>query len=171
MCIRDSHRRDMSMERPWMNFNLFTNSPCQRLWRRHICDFFFWAGRFSYGESPWTPPLEGTSLHRRIESVERPWGILSLFTIRLRVNSPCLRLWHRHVATPFWNRSFFLRWITADPSPWGKFTPPTKQECGETPGDLEPVYDLFMVTCGLTLLEAVTNVAHVWSKQNVWCKG
>ena len=29
------------------------------------------------------------------------------------------------------------------------------------PGDLEPVYDLFMVTCGLTLLEAVTNVAHV----------
>ncbi len=22
------------------------------------------AGSFSYGESPWTPPLEGTSLHR-----------------------------------------------------------------------------------------------------------
>ena len=21
---------------------------------------------------------------------------------------------------------FFLRWITADPSPWGNFTPPTK---------------------------------------------
>ena len=33
-----------------------------------------------YGESPRTPPLEGTSLHRRNNSVERPWGILSLFT-------------------------------------------------------------------------------------------
>ena len=41
------------------------------------------AGRFSYGEPPRTPPLEGTSLHRRNISVERPWGILSLFTTRL----------------------------------------------------------------------------------------
>ena len=32
------------------------------------------------------PPLEGTSLHRRNISVERPWGILSLFTT-------CLPLW------------------------------------------------------------------------------
>ena len=44
------------------------------------------AGRFSYGESPRTPPLEGTSLHRWNISVERPWGILSLFTT-------CLPLW------------------------------------------------------------------------------
>ena len=44
------------------------------------------AGRFSYGESPRTPPLEGTSLHRRNISVERPLGILSLFTT-------CLPLW------------------------------------------------------------------------------
>ena len=51
------------------------------------------AGSFSYGESPRTPPLEGTSLHRWNNSVERPWGILSLFTtcLRLRVKSPCLR--------------------------------------------------------------------------------
>ena len=42
----------------------------------HHCE----AGRFHYGESPRTPPLEGTSLHRRSMSVERPWGILSLFT-------------------------------------------------------------------------------------------
>ena len=46
------------------------------------------AGSFSYGESPWTPPLEGTSLHRCNNDVERPWGILSLFTT-------CLRLWVR----------------------------------------------------------------------------
>ena len=54
------------------------------------------SGRFSYGESPRTPPLEGTSLHRRHNrySVERPWGIFSLFTtcFRLRVNSPFQRL-------------------------------------------------------------------------------
>ena len=41
---------------------------------------------FSYGESPRTPPLEGTSLHRRNISVERPSGILILFTT-------CLPLW------------------------------------------------------------------------------
>ena len=46
----------------------------------HLCK----AGRFSYDESPRTPPLEGTSLHRRNNSVERPWGILSLFMTCLR---------------------------------------------------------------------------------------
>ena len=53
-------------------------------------------GGFSYSESPWTPPLEGTSLHPWNKSVERPWGILSLFTscLPLRVPSPCHRLWH-----------------------------------------------------------------------------
>ena len=57
----------------------------------HLCK----AGSFSYGESPRTPPLEGTSLHRRNNSVERPWGILSLFTtcLPLRVKSRCQRLW------------------------------------------------------------------------------
>ena len=56
----------------------------------HLCK----AGSFSYGESPRTPPLEGTSLHRRNNSVERPWGILSLFTTCLQVQSPCHSLWH-----------------------------------------------------------------------------
>ena len=58
----------------------------------HLCK----AGSFSYGESPRTPPLEGTSLHRWNNSVERPWGILSLFTtcLHLSVKSPCHRLWH-----------------------------------------------------------------------------
>ena len=53
----------------------------------HLCK----AGRFSYGKSPRTPPLEGTSLHRWNNSVERPWGILSLFTtcLRLCVKSHC----------------------------------------------------------------------------------
>ena len=46
------------------------------------------AGSFSYSESLWTPPLEGTSLHRWNNSVERPWGILSLFTTCSQVQSP-----------------------------------------------------------------------------------
>ena len=60
--------------------------------RWHLCK----TGGFSYGESPRTPPLEGTSLHRWNNSVERPWGILSLFTtcLWLCVKSPCHRLWH-----------------------------------------------------------------------------
>ena len=63
------------------------------------CDTDKWClcqtGRFSYGESPRNPPLEGTSLHRWNNSVERPWGILSLFTTSLPViQSPCHRLWH-----------------------------------------------------------------------------
>ena len=55
------------------------------------------AGSFSYGEPPRTTPLEGTSLHRWNNSVERPWRILSLFTtcLRLCVKSPCHRLRHQ----------------------------------------------------------------------------
>ena len=48
--------------------------------RQSKCHVFVKQVCFSYGESPRTPPLEGTSLHRRNISVERPWGILSLFT-------------------------------------------------------------------------------------------
>ena len=60
----------------------------------HLCK----AGSFSYGETQWTPPLEETSLHRWNNSVERPWGILSLFTtcLRLCVKSHSHRLWRVH---------------------------------------------------------------------------
>ena len=60
----------------------------------HLCK----AGSFSYGESPRTPPLEGTSLHRWNNSVERPRAILSLFTtcLRLCLKSHGHRLWHVH---------------------------------------------------------------------------
>ena len=54
--------------------------------RQSKCHVFVKQVCFSYGESPRTPPLEETSLHRRNISVERPWGILSLFTA-------CLPLW------------------------------------------------------------------------------
>ena len=71
--------------RPVYNYE-WINSPSQRL-TQTLCRFSA-AGCFSYCESPRNPPLEGTSLHRRNISVERPWGILSLFTIcaQLQVN-------------------------------------------------------------------------------------
>ena len=76
------------------------------------------AGRFSYGESPRTPPLEGTSLHRRKISVERPWGILSLFTtcLRLRVKSPCHSLWH-------------IPWTMPWEAHWEERNPATNNKC------------------------------------------
>ena len=72
------------------------NWPYQTLWHRpNLCRFVvvFAAGRFSYGELLQTHPLEGTSLHRWSNSVERPWGILSLFTTccQIQVDSPCLK--------------------------------------------------------------------------------
>ena len=51
------------------------------------------AGSFSYSEWPQIPRLEGISLHWWNNDVERPWGILSLFTT-------CLWLWvksHCHI--------------------------------------------------------------------------
>ena len=139
------------------------------LWSR---SFFF---VFVYGESPRTPPLEGTSLHRRHNrySVERPWGILSLFTtcFRLGVNSPFQR-WHKqnYMYLPsLWSGSFFLQWITADPSPWGNFTPPMKQQCGETLGDLS----LFTPISRLRVISAchrlyVTQTCRVFVEQATW---
>ena len=63
------------------------------------CDTDKWClcieGCFSYDESPRTHPLEGTSLHWWNNSVERHWGILSLFTTCLPVTqSTCHTLWH-----------------------------------------------------------------------------
>ena len=60
-----------------------TKQNKKTLKRQSKCHIFVKQVCFSYGESPRTPPLEGTSLHRRNISVERPWGILSLFTTTL----------------------------------------------------------------------------------------
>ena len=55
---------------------------------------------------------------------------------------------------------FFLRWITADPSPWGNFTPPTKHLPGEILGDLEPVYSLFTILGEITPSESLSRVTY-----------
>ena len=45
--------------------------------------------------------------------------------------------------------------------------PPTKQQRGETLGDLEPVYDLFVFTIEFTMSEAVTHASGIVVKQVV----
>ena len=72
----------------WVEEDLskFPMKKRKTLERQSKCHVFVKQVCFSYGESPRTPPLEGTSLHRRNISVERPWGILSLF-------ATCLPLW------------------------------------------------------------------------------
>ncbi len=67
----------------WVEEELSKTEIKRTLKRQSKCHVFVKQVCFSYGESPRTPPLEGTSLHRRNISVERPWGILSLFTTRL----------------------------------------------------------------------------------------
>ena len=67
------------------------------------------------------PLRELHSTDDKRSSVERPWGILSPFStrFRLQVNSSFQGLFvtqtYYYVAS-LWSRSFFLRWITADPS-------------------------------------------------------
>ena len=63
----------------------------------------------------------------------------------LWVNSPCQRLCHR-----LCEAGRFSYGEPPRPLPvWWNFTPPTKQQCGEILGDLEPVYLLFSITSGL----------------------
>ena len=71
------------MKNEQRNETKMKNATLKRQSKCHVfakCYVFVKQVCFSYGESPRTPPLEGTSLHRRNISVERPWGILSLFT-------------------------------------------------------------------------------------------
>ena len=57
-------------------------------------------------------PLPLREIHSTDEtiSMERPWGILGLFTtcFQTRVNSPCQRLWHRHDCDVFAELAVFL---------------------------------------------------------------
>ena len=90
---RKSHQRMKTRER---RNNKLLKRNRERKARGSVKWLLCKADGFSYSESPRTPPLEGTSLHRWNNSVERPWGILSLFTtcLPLWVPSPCHRLWH-----------------------------------------------------------------------------
>ena len=148
--------QNRTMEKPWGMMGLFNVSDHNR-WTLQVADLsekrWFCLNYFSEFTPPETvtqtcmwsqvvfltvnhhgpvPLRELHSTDDKRSSVERPWGILSPFStrFRLQVNSSFQGLFvtqtYYYVAS-LWSRSFFLWWITADPSPWGNFTPPTKQ--------------------------------------------
>ena len=68
-----------------------------------------------------------------------------------------------------WSRSFFLRWITADPSPWGNFTPPTNNSVERPWGILSLFTTCFWLWVNSLFSEAVVTqtymyVASLWSR-------
>ena len=90
------YRAQIFSKKRWYSLNYFSElTPPEAVTQTCMWSPYEW-GWFSDGESPRTPPLEGTSFHQRKNSVERPWGILRLFTtcLRLQMQSVCYRLWH-----------------------------------------------------------------------------
>ena len=61
------------------------------------CVVFVKQVHFSYSESPWTPPIDWTSLHWRTYSVD----LEPVYNLHPITNSPCQRLWHRHNVSSF----------------------------------------------------------------------
>ena len=111
------------------------NSPSQRLWHRHSVVFVQQVVFLTVNHRG---PLPLRELHSTDETLAwrdpgGSWACLQPVPSYKWINSPCQRLWHRHKASSsfffsfFFSRSFFLQWITTDPSPWGNFTPPMKQ--------------------------------------------
>ena len=136
---------------PWARFRPFSDykwihpsRDCS--WHKHtvmwrLCE----AVRFSYGEPPRTPPLEGTSLHRRNNSVERPWGILSLFTTcfhHVWILSRVCR-WHRHIYVygVFMKQVVFLTVNHRGPLPLRELHSTDESIVWRDPGGFELVYD------------------------------
>ena len=100
------HWRTYSVDlEPVYDLHPITNSPCQRLWHRHnVSSFFFLFSHFCIY-----------------------LFFLHFFFFFFSSSFFHFFLLHFFVFSFFFSRSFFLRWITADPSPWGNFTPPAKQ--------------------------------------------
>ena len=138
----DDNRYSASVERPWGILSLFTTCSdyewihlsrgCR--WHRHIYVCGTFVKQVVFLPVNHRGPLPFRELHSTDDnrsSVERPWGILSLFTTCsdykwIHLSRGCDTDIHMYVAS-LWSRSFFLWWITVDPSPLGNFTPPMKQ--------------------------------------------
>ncbi len=174
------HWRTYSVDlEPVYDLHPITNSPCQRLWHRHnvssfffflifvfIYFFFIFSSSFFFFIFSFfvhffrffflfqqvifltvnhRGPLPLRELHSTGETIVwrdpgGSWACLWPVSNYEWINSPSQRLWHRYNVSSFlffsfflsffllfFSRSFFLWWITTDPSPWGNFTPPTKQ--------------------------------------------
>ena len=116
------------------------NSPSQRLWHRYnVSSFFLFS--FSFFFSSFFQqvvflmvnhhgPLPLRELHSTDETIVwrdpgGSWACLRPVYNYEWINSPSQRP-DTDILSFLCSRLFFLRWITADPSPWGNFTPPTK---------------------------------------------
>ena len=73
-------------------------------------------------------PMRELSLHRRNNSVERPWGTLEpvyeqfrKHELKITLSEALVTHTYMYVAS-LWSRKFPSRWITADPSAWVNFT-------------------------------------------------
>ena len=102
------HWRTYSVDlEPVYDLHPITNSPCQRLWHRHNVSSFFFSFLLIFA-----------------------FFLFFFFSSSFFHSSSFFLLFFVHFFFSFFLfffRSFFLRWITADPSPWGNFTPPAKQ--------------------------------------------
>ena len=123
------------------------------------------AGGFSYGESPRTPPLQGTSLHRRSISVERPWGIWILFTTCLLITSEFAM---PAADTDMWRlckAGGFLTMIHCGPLPLRELHSTDETIVWRDPGG---IFSLF-TTC--LLITTLTHMCGVFVKQVVFPYG
>ena len=101
---------------------------------RRLCDTRLFR-RYEWSSLKGRGPLEWTSLvpTKRPTVTKTPGGYIwclchyqPLIKGEFTLSEAVVTQTYMYVAS-LWSRSFFLRWITADPSPWGNFTPPTKQ--------------------------------------------
>ena len=106
-----------------------------------------------------TSPLFGTSkFDGHFSPQPRPfrWQVNSFLTAHQWLNQT--DMWRPCEGSFF----FFLQWITTTR---GNFIPPTKQECGKSLGNLEPVYDPFPTSSEFTLPTAVMTQAWCFEEQ------
>ena len=125
------------------------------------------ASRFSYGESPRTPPLEGTSLHRRRKNVcgETLGDLEPVYDLFTTTGEFTLPEAVTQTSGVFVKQVVFLTVNHRGPLPLRELhSTDEKNVCGETLGDLEPVYDPFTTTGEFTLPEAVTQTSGVFVK-------
>ena len=115
--LRELHRRNICVERPRGILNLFTT--CLPLWVK--------SSRQSRCHVSPTQELRASTLRRQCSPARKST------TRRRQANYLTEKKKKKKdtKATVKMSRLckaglFFLRWITADPSPWGNFTPPTK---------------------------------------------
>ena len=117
-------------------------SLCSHVFVKQVCFFLRW---ITADPSPWgnfTPPTK--------QSVERPWGILSLFVTRLRLQ----------VKSHFVNQIVFLTVNHRGPLPLKELHSTGETIAWRDPGGSWACLRPFMIMCEITLWESVSHVTY-----------